>query len=548
MANEKQYDILQQGVNVWNQWRKQHPNKRINLSGVNLAGINLRTDRLSGVNLQGADLTKADLRQASLKGAILQGANLHGSLLQGTTLRRTNLRKANLEGAFLEGANLQGANLKEALLQGANLERANLKNVDLRKMNLRGMNFRKATLINVNLEEANLIQADLSEAIITGACLYGTAKDDWIINGIICEYVYWDSDRRERTPKDRDFRPGEFEELYKSLPTFEYYFEQGFTLIEIALMDRIVQAINECQPDIELKLKNFETTGTPHATFTVIHQDHVEAVQQQLIAQYEERIHILEGQKEVLMELFSKTMSGGFHIERVEGNLTVKAGRDITAGNKTLMSHTIDVSGGEVTMGNKQIGRDNINISGHAQVGSLTTGASYHGLTPDETEQHKIRATLQQDYQALNTKVGDLRNAYITETDPAARLHLKTQIEAAEAELSQIGQQLETFDHQQTIICAMIDLIQSLPNLHDSESQSAFLASAGIDLSAHDQIPTGKPPAQFAPLLVSTCAKYGRLHDGRHALAAILETAKQYVGQEKQALCDDLIQQIQTYF
>ena len=95
---------------------------------------------------------------------------------------------------------------------------------------------------------------------------------------------------------------------------------------------------------------------------------------------------------------------------------------------------------------------------------------------------------------------------------------------------------------------AVVVLIQSLPNLHDSDSQRAFLSSAGIDAKAQDQIPVGKPPAQFAPLLVSTLAKYGTLHDGRHALEAVLEAAKQFVGQEKSVQCDELIQQVQTYF
>jgi len=52
----------------------------------------------------------------------------------------------------------------------------------------------------------------------------------------------------ERIPKDRDFRPGEFEELYKQLPTFEYYFEGGFTPLDPLIMNQVVTAINERHP------------------------------------------------------------------------------------------------------------------------------------------------------------------------------------------------------------------------------------------------------------------------------------------------------------
>ena len=50
---------------------------------------------------------------------------------------------------------------------------------------------------------------------MTGANLYETTRDTWIIDGVICEYIFWDPDGEKRTPKNRDFNPGEFEELYK---------------------------------------------------------------------------------------------------------------------------------------------------------------------------------------------------------------------------------------------------------------------------------------------------------------------------------------------
>jgi uncharacterized protein YjbI with pentapeptide repeats len=56
MANQEHLDILKQGVQVWNQWRKGHPD--IVLPDLNRA------------DLSGADLNGANLRRANLYGAL----------------------------------------------------------------------------------------------------------------------------------------------------------------------------------------------------------------------------------------------------------------------------------------------------------------------------------------------------------------------------------------------------------------------------------------------------------------------------------------------
>ena len=170
-------------------------------------------------------------------------------------------------------------------LKGKNLKNRCLVNFDLRGLDLRGTDFR---------------QANLRGADITGAKLYNSARENWIIDGIRCDYVYWDEAGEQRTPPDRDFRPGEFEELYKQLPTFEYIFEQGFTPLDPLIMDRVVQAVNERHKEFSLELVNFDKRGQPHATFTVCHLEHVEKAKQQIAAGYEEN-RIAPDQREQLM-------------------------------------------------------------------------------------------------------------------------------------------------------------------------------------------------------------------------------------------------------
>jgi uncharacterized protein YjbI with pentapeptide repeats len=65
MANEEQLKILKQGVEVWNQWREEHPEEPVNLRGANL----------KNTNLCGANFRCADIRGANFKKARLVGAN-----------------------------------------------------------------------------------------------------------------------------------------------------------------------------------------------------------------------------------------------------------------------------------------------------------------------------------------------------------------------------------------------------------------------------------------------------------------------------------------
>jgi hypothetical protein len=176
MANKEVLEILKQGVEVWNKWRRENPDVTPDLTGANL----------NNSNLAGANLCKADLRWVKLC-----GADLHG----------TRLFRANLVGARLVGANLAGTDLSMA-----DLYEANLREVDLRE---------------ADLSLVCLVRTDLNHANLTGAHLYGVSRDNWNISGVTCDWIYWDEEKENRVPKDRHFRSGEFEELYKDARSIE---------------------------------------------------------------------------------------------------------------------------------------------------------------------------------------------------------------------------------------------------------------------------------------------------------------------------------------
>ena len=176
MANPKHTEILQLGVETWNQWREENPNVRPDLNE-----IQLFEEDLSGVDLQETDLFNASLRKCTLRAADLRGADLRntnlvdGDLgeadLSGASLHMANLQNAGLQLASLQCANLIGANLKKANLISANLTDSDVLEADLSNANLMGATLFAANLTGVKFDGADLSGTDLREAVLIGADL-----------------------------------------------------------------------------------------------------------------------------------------------------------------------------------------------------------------------------------------------------------------------------------------------------------------------------------------------------------------------------------------
>jgi hypothetical protein len=274
MANPEHLKILKKGVEAWNKWRKENPHIKPNLSEMDLRKMNLR---------------KAGLRKVNLSEVDLSGANLSWAILIEANLRGANLSKVNLYEANLLMADLLLADLREANLVGADLMRA-----DLYATNIKGANLK-----NTNLHLCNLVRSNLSEVVLTGAKLYGTSRDDWIIKNIECEYVYWDKDGKQRSPRDRNLKPGEFEKLYAVLPFFEYVFENGMSPIDPLIMDRVVEAIREKHPEWDIKIDSINARGlAPSIKFTVQHEEHREPALSEVSKEYQIKHAQLEGKIE----------------------------------------------------------------------------------------------------------------------------------------------------------------------------------------------------------------------------------------------------------
>ncbi|WP_220209215.1 pentapeptide repeat-containing protein [Reticulibacter mediterranei] len=168
MTNQEQLDILKQGVEIWNEWRRKNLDESLQLSEIDLEGSNL-----SGINLRGADLSRANLNNTNLSEADLSNARLWKAHLEKANLSHIYLRDAYLYKAWLKQANFQSANCEGATFARAYLHQAVLHKADLSVTNFNGADLSEADLRSANLTSASFVSTNLTRANLTGCSIFG---------------------------------------------------------------------------------------------------------------------------------------------------------------------------------------------------------------------------------------------------------------------------------------------------------------------------------------------------------------------------------------
>jgi Pentapeptide repeats (8 copies) len=203
MANQEQLEILYQGVEVWNQWRRENVNIAIDLGEANLSEAELSGSNLSEANLFGANLSGGNLSGGSLRGSDLRAVNLSDANLTETNLMQANLWRANLERAKLLESDLRGAKLWETNLKEANLSGSDLTNADLSFSDFTGASLVRANLGAANLRSTNFNSANLSYAFLNRASLVNTRVDQARVSGCsVYGISVWDLESEFEDQKD----------------------------------------------------------------------------------------------------------------------------------------------------------------------------------------------------------------------------------------------------------------------------------------------------------------------------------------------------------
>ncbi|MCO7222892.1 pentapeptide repeat-containing protein [Pleionea sp. CnH1-48] len=180
--------LIDQGCDVWNNWRSSHPQESIDLSDVSFAHKNL-----AGFDFSECQLERANFSEANLAGSSFISANLKHVNFSFANLENANFIAAEMFEANLTSARVTKANFLTAQSRGADFSRVDFEGHDLQSMDLRhvrlcgaslsyqkldgmdftGSDFTGAIMKEVSLQNANLQSAVLSHVNLHGALLNG---------------------------------------------------------------------------------------------------------------------------------------------------------------------------------------------------------------------------------------------------------------------------------------------------------------------------------------------------------------------------------------
>jgi len=178
MANEEHLDILSQGVEVWNKWRKENQWVTTELNGIKVAlNPDLRNADLSGRELRDIDFGRVDLLEADISNANLINANF----------KNANIEKCDFNSAFLLGADFfetlaRQADFRKATLaksdisysyfEDADLSDSEMFNSSIKTSNFSNVKFCRAKLQLSSFLSVDLYNSDFSESIM-GSTIFG---------------------------------------------------------------------------------------------------------------------------------------------------------------------------------------------------------------------------------------------------------------------------------------------------------------------------------------------------------------------------------------
>lgn len=172
MADQEHLSILNRGVEVWNQWREEHPEIRPDFEnasfrgfGYDLRGINFKKSNLRGVDIAHTNLSAAILDEADLTFAFIAEVDFVGASFKQTYFNmsdvgtcdfsKADLTKASMSGHFSD-VNFREAKLNNAYLSGNTFESCNLKDTNLSQAFMGGTIFANIDLSEViGLEMVN---------------------------------------------------------------------------------------------------------------------------------------------------------------------------------------------------------------------------------------------------------------------------------------------------------------------------------------------------------------------------------------------------------
>jgi uncharacterized protein YjbI with pentapeptide repeats len=218
-----------------------------------------------GTNFRESSLSSASFMHVELYEIIFFECYMHDCVLHGTfdlcDFSYATLSKASfgpkIINCLFERSVAPGSSFYGSKVINSSFQEANLVGTDFSNSLIMG----KSDFTRANLKKSILVNADFSTAKFTGAKLYGTARADWKIENVICDYVYWDKDCKERFPQERNYEKDEFTKENKHYEEFSYTFEEGISPFDLTFATKIIELINKAAMGFEIGIKDISVHG-----------------------------------------------------------------------------------------------------------------------------------------------------------------------------------------------------------------------------------------------------------------------------------------------
>lgn len=159
MADDEHLQIIKQGADAWNAWRRLNPNVKPDLTGISLSGKQASNLRLAHADLSFATMKKANLRGCDVWRAVLNFSDMSGANLSRAFFGKTNMYCSNLSGASINFARFIGSDLSSANFSGARIVNTSFTDTDLTGADFTQAWIRSSAFTNVDLSRAKGLES-----------------------------------------------------------------------------------------------------------------------------------------------------------------------------------------------------------------------------------------------------------------------------------------------------------------------------------------------------------------------------------------------------
>ena len=171
MPSSKCLDILNSGVEEWNNWRNTDEGRDVDLSDIDFVSDCPKVEGFYNL---------PEFNHYNFSGLYINRASLRNGMFINCDFSDSNLYSSDLVDSYCQKCDFSRAKLRVSRIGSAVFEDCDFSNADLSYCSAEETSFKGSTLAGTNLSNMSLVKTDFSNTQIDGACAYGVSV--WDIN------------------------------------------------------------------------------------------------------------------------------------------------------------------------------------------------------------------------------------------------------------------------------------------------------------------------------------------------------------------------------